>query len=173
MNRQVVKVLQSGSIPKIYIKMISDLADLIEETNESQKTGGKKMNATNTKGFNAMKQKLRKNNKEFNDEIEKYKADKEEYMMSEEEEAAPVAVRPRKNRKERLDDLNEAIDNEGFSTVGAGGKVLVYTPESIMKHLRTIIESRGRRIPTVRSKFGSWRDCLKLQILRIRRSECY
>jgi translation initiation factor 3 subunit C len=145
MNRQVAKVLQSGSAPKIYIKMISDLEDLINETNDMQKSGAKKMNATSTKGFNAMKQKIRKNNKDFASEIEKYKKDKEEYMMSEEEEEAPVAVKPRKNRKERLDDLNEAIDNEGFHTVGAGGKVLVYTPESIMKHLRTIIESRGRK----------------------------
>ena len=36
-------------------------------------------------------------------------------------------------------------DDEGFSTVGRGGKTLQYTPESILKHLRSIVESRGKK----------------------------
>ena len=145
MNRQVQKVLQSGSTPKIYVKMISDLEDLINETNEKQKVSTKKMNASNTKGFNAMKQKIRKNNKDFTSEVEKYKQDKEDYMMSDEEEEVQVVEKVRKNKAQRLDALEETIDNEGFSTVGPGGKALVYTPDSILKHLRSIVESRGKK----------------------------
>ncbi|KAG4222031.1 Eukaryotic translation initiation factor 3 subunit C, partial [Phytophthora cactorum] len=33
----------------------------------------------------------------------------------------------------------------GFATVGKGGKTLQFTPESIFKHLRAILESRGKK----------------------------
>ncbi|KIW85211.1 eukaryotic translation initiation factor 3 subunit C [Fonsecaea monophora] len=145
MNRQVVKVTQQGATPKLYIKMIADLEDLINETNDKQKSGAKKMNPINAKGFNAMKQKIRKNNKEYATEIEKYRANKEEFMESDEEEPLEVEQRTRKNKVQRLDAIEAAIDEEGFATVGRGGKALVYTPESILKHLRTIIESRGKK----------------------------
>lgn len=145
MNRQVVKVIQQGATPKIYIKMVADLEDMINETNDKQKSGGKKMNPINAKGFNAMKQKIRKNNKDYATEIEKYRDNKEEYMESDEEEPLEVEQKTRKNKVQRLDALEAAIDEEGFATVGRGGKALVYTPESILKHLRSIIESRGKK----------------------------
>ncbi|KAG9789408.1 Eukaryotic translation initiation factor 3 subunit C [Exophiala dermatitidis] len=145
MNRQVAKVVQQGGTPKIYIKAIADLEDLINETNDKQKTGGKKMNPIIAKGFNAMKQKIRKNNKDYVTEIEKYRQDKDAFMESDEEEAPEVEQKTRKNKEQRLDALEAAIDEEGFATVGRGGKALVYTPESILKHLRAIIESRGKK----------------------------
>lgn len=145
MNRQVVKVVQQGASPKIYIKMIADLEDLINETNDKQKSGGKKMNPINAKGFNAMKQKIRKNNKDYHTEIEKYRANKEEFMESDEEEQTEVEQKTRKSKVQRLDAIEAAIDEEGFATVGRGGKALVYTPESILKHLRSIVESRGKK----------------------------
>lgn len=145
MNRQVEKVKASGEAPKIYVKAIADLEDLVNETNEKQKSGAKKMNASNTRGFNAMKQKVRKNNKDYSKEIEKYKADKDAYMESDEEEEAAPVQKVRQNKEQRLDTLAAAFDEEGFSTVGKGGKTLVYTPESILKHLRTIVESRGKK----------------------------
>lgn len=136
---------QQGATPKIYIKMIADLEDLINETNDKQKAGGKKMNPINAKGFNAMKQKIRKNNKDYVTEIDKYRADKDGFMESEDEEPLEVEQKTRKNKVQRLDALEASIDEEGFATVGRGGKALVYTPESILKHLRTIIESRGKK----------------------------
>ena len=145
MNRQVVKVVQQGASPKIYIKMIADLEDLINETNDKQKSGAKKMNPINAKGFNAMKQKIRKNNKDYVTELEKYRANKDEFMESEDEEPLEVEQKTRKSKVQRLDALEAAIDEEGFATVGRGGKALVYTPESILKHLRTIVESRGKK----------------------------
>ena len=146
MNRQVVKINQSGNTPKIYIKAVADLEDFINETILKQKSTTKKMNASNTKGFNAMKQKIRKNNKDFATEVEKYKDDKEDYMATEEEEEAAPVEKIKKNKVDRINALDQAIDGEeGFSTVGRGGKTLVYTSESILKHLRTIIESRGKK----------------------------
>ena len=146
MNRQVIKVVQQGASPKLYIKKIADLEDLVTETNDKQKApGAKKMNPIAAKGFNAMKQKIKKNNKDYVTEIEKYREDKDGFMESEDEEPLEVEQKTRKNKVQRLDAIEQAIDEEGFATVGKGGKALVYTPESILKHLRTIIESRGRK----------------------------
>lgn len=130
--------------PKIYIKTISDLEDLMNETIAKQKVSTKKMNATNAKGLNAMKQKIKRNNKDFMTDIEKYRDDKGDYMMSDEEEE-PVVVEKTKKPKSAYVDGIDAGDDEGFETVGRGGKTLQYTPESIFKHLRTIIESRGKK----------------------------
>ena len=126
--------------------MIADLEDLVNETNDKQKTGGKKMNPINAKGFNAMKQKIRKNNKDYTTEVDKYRENKDDYMESDEDdEPQEVEQKVRKSKVQRLDDLEAAIDEEGFATVGRGGKTLVYTPESILKHLRAIVESRGKK----------------------------
>ena len=116
----------------------------MNETIAKQKVTPKKMNATNAKGLNAMKQKVKKNNKEYAAEIEKYREDKFEYMMSsDEEEATPAPVRP--SRTATYVPQVEGDDDAGFSTVGRGGRTLQYTPESILAHLRTINESRGKK----------------------------
>jgi translation initiation factor 3 subunit C len=146
MNRQVVKTIQEGTAPKIYIKMIADLEDLITETHQKQKVSTKKMNASNTKGLNAMRQKIRKNNAAYTTQIQKYQEDKDEFMEeSEDDGPTEVAPRVKPSKREHIDALEAAIDEEGFATVGRGGKALVYTPESILKHLRTIVESRGKK----------------------------
>ena len=116
----------------------------MNEAIAKQKVSTKKMNATNARGLNAMKQKIKRNNKDYLSEIDKYRDDKFDYMMSEEEEeVAPVekVKRPKASYAEGID----AGDDEGFSTVGRGGKTLQYTPESILKHLRSIVESRGKK----------------------------
>ncbi|KAL3430019.1 eukaryotic translation initiation factor 3 subunit C [Aspergillus tetrazonus] len=147
MNRQIVKVLQSGPVPKIYVKTVADLEDFVNETVAKQKSSNKKMNASNAKGFNAIKQKIKKNNKDYAAQIEKYRADKDSYMESdEEEEKKPAIAAPRLSKLERVEaPVAVAGDDDGFATVGRGGKTLQYTPESILKHLRVIVESRGKK----------------------------
>lgn len=130
--------------PRIYIKIISDLEDFMNETIARQKVSTKKMNATNAKGLNAMKQKIKRNNKDYVAELEKYREDKDEYMMSDEEEEV-IVVEKTKKPKTSFADGTEPGDDEGFETVGRGGKTLQYTPESIFKHLRSIVESRGKK----------------------------
>jgi translation initiation factor 3 subunit C len=148
MNRQIVKVLQSGPVPKIYVKTVADLEDFVNETVAKQKSSNKKMNASNAKGFNAIKQKIKKNNKDYAAQIEKYRADKDSYMESDEEEEKkkPAIAAPRLSKLERVEaPAAVAGDDDGFATVGRGGKTLQYTPESILKHLRVIVESRGKK----------------------------
>lgn len=115
----------------------------MNEAIAKQKVSIKKMNATNARGLNAMKQKLKKNNKDYQKHIDEYRDDKFEYMMSEEEDE--VVVEKPKKSKSVVSDQVDIGDDEGFSTVGKGGKTLQYTPESILKHLRTIVESRGKK----------------------------
>ena len=145
MNRQIVKVLQSGTTPKLYIKTIADLEDFINETTLKQRSTAKKMNASNTKGFNAMKQKIRKNNKDFAAEIEKYKDNKDEYMESDEEEEEVVVQGAKPTRVERINALNELHDSEeGFATVGQGAR-LCNTPGKHSQKSPNHYQSRGRK----------------------------
>lgn len=102
------------------------------------------MTATNARGLNAVKQRIKKNNKDYQKDIDAYRADKDAFMESDEEEAP--APRPRTVRTAAgAVDVSLEEDDEGFSTVGKGGRTLQFTPESILKHLRTIIESRGKK----------------------------
>lgn len=145
LNRQVVKLVQAGNTPKLYIKAIAELEDFMNETIAKQKVTTKKMNATNARGLNAVKQRIKKNNKDYQKDIDAYNADKDGFMESDEEEVvAPKAKKPKPlggvPAEAALDD-----DNEGFSTIGKGGRALIFTPESILKHLRTIMESRGKK----------------------------
>ena len=116
----------------------------MNETIAKQKVSTRKMNATNARGLNAMKQKIKRNNKDHQAEIDKFREDKFEYMMSEEEEEV-VPVEKTKKSKAVYTEGIDIRDDEGFSTVGRGGKTLQYTPESILKQLRSIVESRGKK----------------------------
>lgn len=147
LNRQIVKIVQSGPTPKIYVKTVADLEDFVNETISKQKSSNKKMNASNAKGFNAVKQRIKKNNKDYAVQIDKYRKDKDGFMEAKEEVARPVAAAPRLTKIERIEApaLSTAGDDDGFATVGRGGKTLQYTPESILKHLRVIVESRGKK----------------------------
>lgn len=125
----------------MYIKAIADLEDFVNETVVKQKTTTKKMNASNAKGFNTVKQRIKKNNKDYATEIDKYRENKDGYVEEDEEKETIVIEKPQPVRV--LDTL--AADDEGFSTVGRGGRTLQHTPESILKHLRVIVESRGKK----------------------------
>ena len=153
MNRQITKITQSGPTPKVYIQTVADLEDFVTETVAKQKTSAKKMNQSNSKGFNAVKQRIKKNNKEYATLVDKYRADKDAFMAGQEETtaAAPEPQRPaapavsRPSKVERVEVPAAGAEDDGFATVGRGGKTLQYTSESILKHLRVILESRGKK----------------------------
>jgi translation initiation factor 3 subunit C len=145
LNRQIVKINQSGPTPKVYIKAIADLEDFMNEAIAKQKVSTKKLNASNAKGLNAVKQRVKKNNKDFATEIDKYRENKDSYMEADEVEAPkPTAISAARVSR-AIDAAPDAGDDEGFATVGRHGKTLQYTPESILKHLRIIVESRGKK----------------------------
>ncbi|RCI16629.1 hypothetical protein L249_3333, partial [Ophiocordyceps polyrhachis-furcata BCC 54312] len=147
LNRQVAKFQTSGKTPKPYIRIIAELENFMNEAIAKQKVTPKKMNATQARALNAVKQKIKKTNKEYQSQIDAYREDKEGFMESEdeEEELAAAAIKVKKTPKFDAEAATEEMDDEGFATVGKGGRTLQYTPESIFKHLRTIMESRGKK----------------------------
>lgn len=147
LNRQVVKLQDGSKAPKSYIKAIADLEDFMNETLAKQKVTPKKMNATNARGLNAVKQRIRKNNKDYQTQIDAYRKDADAFMESDDEIPAPKTVSKALRFAEApvVSAEQQEEDDKGFSTVDSRGKVVQYTPESILKHLRTIIESRGKK----------------------------
>jgi translation initiation factor 3 subunit C len=129
----LVKTLD-GKNPKFYIKVLSDLNTSSNEAYDKQKSTGKKVAADKQRGLNAVRQKVRRMVKEppYAQDVEKYQADAEAFMQ---EEEAPEIVASIKTKAKRvpIDEVVAGDDNEGFETVGRDGKVLAFTPESILK----------------------------------------
>ena len=136
---KLVPVLQrdnNGKPPELYIETIAELETATAEAAEKQKVNPKKTSKIASQGLNAMRQKIRRNNREFTTEIEAFRADPDEYMKEEIVEQ-PVAT-PKK--KKTTFDISQDLsgDEGGFTIVGAGGRAVTYTPESILKHLRSL-----------------------------------
>lgn len=136
----------------MYIKAIADLEDFMGETIKTEKESKKKMNATNGRALNSIKQRIRKNNRTYEDQIAKYRADPEAFEKEPEATPEPVAAPKRKSAAvEAAAAANaaiaagDAVDEGEFSTIGRGGRTVAITPESIFKQLRAILEARGKK----------------------------
>jgi len=145
LNRQVTRLQEGKRAPKQYIRTLAELEDFMNEALAKAKVTPKKMNAIQARSLNAVKQKVKKTNKDYQTEIDRYREDKDEYMESSDEEPPAPVPTTKKTARFDLDATLAQDDQEGFSTVGKDGRALQYTPESIFKHLRGILESRGKK----------------------------
>ena len=146
MNRQVPILMRDldGKPPKMFVKTLAGLENTITEAVDKQKVTPKKMNPIVQKGLNALRQKIRKSTREYAAELETYRKDPDDYMKEDVvEEVVQTQKRPKKSLLANENSID--VNDDGFTMVGAGGKAMVYTPESILKHLRSIVESRGRK----------------------------
>lgn len=148
LNRQLPRLQKDndGKVPKLYVKTVSDLEEHVQETIDKQKVSTKKMNAIATRGLNAVRQKIRKLNREYQTDIDSYRENKEAFMAEEIVEVVQTPSRRRRIAEDLAD--GETItdaDEGGWEGVGRDGRALKYTPESILKHLRSIVEARGRK----------------------------
>ena len=108
------------------------------------------MNATNARALNTFRQRIRKNNREYEAEIKKYREDPTSFDTESEDE---TKLAPREIIRDEIVGADgkpvkgffAEEDDEGFATVGRGGRAMVYTAEGIFKHLKMIFEARGKR----------------------------
>jgi translation initiation factor 3 subunit C len=134
---------------RLYIRTLVNLEDLQNEAYEREKSAKKKMNATNARALNTFRQRIRKNNREYEPEIKKYREDPTSFDTESEDETRPQVDL----RDELLGPDGQIVrgfiapedDDEGFNVVGKGGRAIVYTAEGILKNLKMISEARGKR----------------------------
>jgi translation initiation factor 3 subunit C len=149
LNRLVAKDSSKQS-HRLYIKTLVSLEDLQNEAYEREKAAKKKMNATNARSLNTFRQRIRKNNRDYETEIKKYRDDPSAFDTDDEEEVLPAAPEVRDeivgpDGRTIRGHLVAEEDDEGFATVGKGGRAMIYTSEGIFKHLKLISEARGKR----------------------------
>ncbi|KAI8600514.1 eukaryotic translation initiation factor 3 subunit 8 N-terminus-domain-containing protein [Dissophora ornata] len=145
-------IIAQAGVPKFYVKAVAELEKAIQSALDKEKSASKKMNASNAKALNSMKQKVKKNNRLYEKEIQEYEKDPENYDV--EEEVVEVKPKTKKTKKVVLSDSEEdegekGEDDEelddGFTPVGAGGKTVEFTQENLFKKLREVAEARGKK----------------------------
>ncbi|EEB09757.1 translation initiation factor eIF3c [Schizosaccharomyces japonicus yFS275] len=142
LNKISQKCAQAGQRPPKYIELISKLDELLES---ADKAFVKKLDAANARAFNTLKQRVRKNNRQFAREIERYRQDPVAFLKP--VEIADVVKTS--NAKAGQDEIIvDGVATRGIvapvATDGLG-KADEIKPADIFKHLRTIYEARGKK----------------------------
>ncbi|KAF9129181.1 Translation initiation factor 3 subunit c [Mortierella sp. 14UC] len=140
-------IISQTGVPKFYIKAVADLEKAIQSALEKEKSASKKMNASNAKALNSMKQKVKKNNRLYEKEIQEYDKDPDNYAVEEEIiEEKPKVKKPKKVVVSDSEDDSEAeAADDGFTPVGAGGKTVEFNQENIYKKLKEVADARGKK----------------------------
>ncbi|KAG9068700.1 Translation initiation factor 3 subunit c [Linnemannia hyalina] len=138
-------IAQTG-VPKFYVRAVADLEKTIQAALEKEKSSTKKMNASNAKALNSMKQKVKKNNRLYEKEIQEYEKNPESYVDEEVVEEKPKVKKPKKVVVSDSEDNSDAeAADDGFTPVGAGGKAVELNQENIYKKLKEISDARGKK----------------------------
>ncbi|KAI9296590.1 hypothetical protein K502DRAFT_364051 [Neoconidiobolus thromboides FSU 785] len=138
MNKTVAKLkLTSIKPPTSYFNALIILEDGLNEATKEKK----KMNAPNSKAMNSLKQKLKKNNRDYEKQI---KILREGGELDEPAPEAPAPVTSKRNKKVAFETREES-DDGGFTSVGKGGRKNDITSDMVLKKLKEIIQARGKK----------------------------
>ncbi|KAJ6844165.1 eukaryotic translation initiation factor 3 subunit C [Iris pallida] len=166
---KVVRVTESEKVPNLYIKALVVLEDFLNEA-LLNKDAKKKMSSSNAKAFNSMKQKLKKNNKQYEELINKYRekpesddegGEEEDEDEEEDESGSEVEEDPSKIVMSDGDEDGEDEDENDQAKGGAWGTVMSkkdklmdkqfmkdpseITWEIVDKKLKEIVAARGKK----------------------------
>ncbi|EKM80889.1 hypothetical protein AGABI1DRAFT_119443 [Agaricus bisporus var. burnettii JB137-S8] len=132
----------SEPIPPFFIKSLLSLDTSIKNA-LADKDAKKKLTATKAKALTAMKQKIKKALKEHESEVVKFQKDPDGFER--EYQAAIVVAAPSQPSIPSQKIANQQDDDEEFSTVGKGGRVVQFTSEGVLKNLQAVQEARGKK----------------------------
>jgi translation initiation factor 3 subunit C len=136
-------------LPPFFVKTLLSLENSLNAALTKEKEAKKKMNATNARALNSMKQKVRKTTKEFEKEVQQYQNDPEAFEREFAAHAQPADVvvpKPKKQKKGADSESDgEPVLDDRFTTVGKGGKAMSFSADNIFKTLKLVHEARGKK----------------------------
>ena len=116
LNKQLEKtqkVTDALGVPRVYVRILVELEDSLKKT-LADKDAKKKMSPTNAKALNTMRQRLKKHNIGYQEQIDKFRENPE----STEEEASDASELESESDDESSgDEEKEDADVEGFEKV--------------------------------------------------------
>lgn len=145
--QKAASIIAQTGVPKFYIKAVAELEKEIQKALAKEKTATKKLNPSNAKALNSMKQNIKKNNRQYESQIQEYEKDPENYDKEVEVIEKKKITKVKKPVVSDSEDESEAAEDEddGFTPVGAGGKTVEFNQENLFKKLREVAEARGKK----------------------------
>jgi len=130
LNKHVAKnvpIFKKNGAPVFYFKALIDLEDLCEKVSNDKEIK-KKLSPSNSKSLNTLRQRLKKNNKQYEKQIEQYKKDPSVLEKLEEvEEEAP------KEKQEKVEWSRPVIETKLTEVIAYRGKKNYDRTEQITK----------------------------------------
>ncbi|KAL9259565.1 Eukaryotic translation initiation factor 3 subunit C-like protein [Drosera capensis] len=154
---KVMRVTESERVPNLYIKALVILEDFLAQA-LANKDAKKKMSSSNAKALNSMKQKLKKNNKQYEDLISKYREKPDIEVSNEDEDDSDQTETMSDNESEVSSDSgSDTDDNPDVRDLNMIKKKDTFmdkefkkdprdiTWDTVNKKLKEVVAARGRK----------------------------